>query len=187
MKANLLTVFAARNIVNCFDSYDRREFFIDDPKIGPSYIVKYPFHPELTELLFKVEKNDERIVDFLAIDGCLIGRAVRMSRCDFMLFDNSTVCFVEMKMNSDLDDENLSARDTRVKAAGQIIATITFFKEQFLESNSVFFYPTIEGIIAVPDKFPKSNATERLFVDKFLRDNGFPLFIDSKKVFSNPP
>ncbi|MBS1624692.1 MAG: hypothetical protein JST83_11770 [Bacteroidetes bacterium] len=184
MLPEILRVFVGQNIRPCLDQDTRREFYIDDPLSGQAYIVKYSFHPELRELLFKVQKDDDRIVHLLAIDGCLIGRARQMDRCDFVLFDSTTVCFVEMKMRSEIEDEGeLGARDTRTKAARQIVATFEYFTNQFAAAGIAFSYPSIEAIIAVPEKFPKSNSSERIFAEKFLNSNRIPLYIDSKKVF----
>ena len=107
-----------------------------------------------------------------------------MQRCDCALFDEVTFSFVEMKMNADADDEGLSARAVRVKAASQIISTINFFQNAFQTQGIVFDHPNIEAIIAVPAKFPKTNATEKQFVEQFATNNGLPLFITPEILFN---
>lgn len=168
MLDRLLRVFASRNIARCLHRENRNEFYIDDPKYkGPSNVVTYSFFDEVKSLLFKVVQSNNRTIHFLAIDRCLLSSTVQMKRCDFALFDDKTLSFVEMKIDSEAGEEGLTSQELRRIASIQIMSTIDFFKNSFRAENAEFTYPYIEAIVAIPEQFPKNNATERAFAEKF--------------------
>jgi hypothetical protein len=186
MRNDLAEIFRGGNITPCLASEERTDFFIDDDhptQGGRSYIVDYEFADEVKELLFNVGNPKGKPIHFLAIDRCLIGRAVQQDRSDFMLFDETTVSFVEMKMKTIIEEEGLSTRDLRVKASNQILATNQFFITRFETAGKKFDYPDIEGIIAVPPSFPKSNPEEKKFREEFLTKNKIELYIQQRKDY----
>ncbi|PIY08530.1 MAG: hypothetical protein COZ18_11780 [Flexibacter sp. CG_4_10_14_3_um_filter_32_15] len=71
--------------------------------------------------LFKVVNKKQTI--FIPVDGKKGILQDGSSKCDFMIFDENTVCFVEIKLNATSQEDRAISKN-RKKALNQIIAVI---------------------------------------------------------------
>lgn len=73
---------------------------------------------------FTVNNPTEKAIHLLAVDGCLLSSA-DPSRCDCAIFDESTLCLVEIKTVS-----KKQRRNKRLDAENQLKASALFFQTQ---------------------------------------------------------
>lgn len=73
---------------------------------------------------FTVENRLDKSVHFLAVDHCILWDS-DPQKCDFILFDQTTLCFVEVKTAS-----MRQRKAQRKKAKDQLLATIRQFREE---------------------------------------------------------
>jgi Holliday junction resolvase-like predicted endonuclease len=127
---------------------------------------------------FTVINNEARSVHFLAIDKCLLMDSDENSRCDCAVFDEQTVCFIEIKTTS---SENERRRTKlRRKAMEQLKATIVYFKNQAVfDSADIEAYVTL---LAESEGRPRNRTNLAAEIEEF-EEMGVRLFYANAKAF----
>lgn len=129
--------------------------------------------------LFKVINKKQTV--FVPIDGKKGLLQDGNSKCDFMIFDENTVCFVEIKLNA-VSEENRAISKNRKKALRQIINTIYAFDEKL---NKDYKGLQLEGYICTPKIYPRQNAEWESLAVEFLEEHGIPVFETNIKIFQS--
>ena len=91
--------------------------FIDNIEGQKAYLIE-------SNGQFKVTNLNKKEIGFLAVDDCLFDSSDG-SRADCIIFDNDTLCFIELK-----SCKNKNIPPNRRKAKSQLIAIIEFFQER---------------------------------------------------------
>ena len=81
---------------------------------------------------FTVENTSDKPVHFLAVDHCILTDS-DPKKCDFILFDQTTMCFVEVKTAS-----MRQRKVQRKRAKEQLTAIIQRFREELPCENEQF-------------------------------------------------
>lgn len=127
--------------------------------------------------LFKVINKKQTV--FIPIDGKKGLIQDESSKCDFMIFDENTVCFVEVKLNAtSIRDGKIS--HNRSKALEQIIKTIYTFDKKL---NKDYKGLRLEGYVCTPKIYPRQNAAWENLAVEFLEEYGIPVFETNIKIF----
>lgn len=93
-------------------------------------------------LTFSVTNPSLKPINFYAIDRCLVP-AHGDERCDCMISDNSTLCFIEIK---ELQNSNIPLAPRRKKARSQLYTTITYFHSKVnLDAYNLEAYISVSG------------------------------------------
>jgi rRNA maturation protein Rpf1 len=172
----------------------RKIFYITDYK-GEAYILCLYDEPSSTiyfrvnddrmikigntneDNLFRVESK-EKIV-FIPIDGKKGLLQDGNSKCDFIIFDDTTICFVEIKLNATSEAER-AIRKRRREALDQIIDTIYIFDKKLNEDYKGL---KLEGYVCTPKIYPRKNAAWDSLAVEFLEEYGIPVFETNIKIF----
>ena len=128
--------------------------------------------------------NSQEIV-FIPIDGKngLLGGT---SNCDFVFFNEHGFCFVELKLNATLTDEQTplqqqrAIRKNRKKAVEQLENTINYFDAKLSRNYSGLL---LEAYIATPDIYPRENTAFQSIKIRFLEDTHIELFESREKRY----
>ncbi|MFZ2968923.1 MAG: hypothetical protein WA080_07730 [Sulfuricurvum sp.] len=114
---NLKEAFATVESNACLETTREKVFeIVDDEVRKRSVMVK--------EGQFKVNNPQQKLIHFLAVDSCVFSDSDG-SRCDCMVFDEVTCCFIELK-----SCKNKNEPKHRQKAKEQLKTTIEFLKEK---------------------------------------------------------
>jgi hypothetical protein len=127
--------------------------------------------------LFKITNNTQTI--FVPIDGKKGLLKDGNSKCDFIIFDEFTVCFVEIKLNA-ISTEDRAINKNRKKALKQIINTVTIFDK---ELNKDYKGLQLEGYICTPIIYPRQNAEWISLAVEFLEQYNIPVYETNIKIF----
>jgi hypothetical protein len=157
-------------IVFEYDETDATIYFQGDDKI-----IKIENVNE--DNLFKVINKKQTV--FVPIDGKKGLLQDGSSKCDFMIFDENTVCFVEVKLNA-LSEENRAISKNRKKALRQIINTIYALDAKL---NKDYKGLKLEGYVCTPKIYPRKNAVWDNLAVEFLEEYGVPFFETNIKIF----
>lgn len=93
----------------------------DCPDTGRCFAVENCIYDEQ---IFSVTNSTNKSIYFFAIDRCLIP-ANGPERCDCLVTDKKTFCFVEIK---EFKSTTKNTAKSRKKARSQLLSTITLFK-----------------------------------------------------------
>lgn len=131
MKQKIITHLAKTE--NCFETCKEKEFGIFDP------IEKLPCRLVFGEgeIHFKVINEQEKDIQFLKVDQCLLDDSDG-KKCDFIIFDETTFCFCEIKTFGNTSQRSNARKD----AYKQLMAT-------FKEFNEIEIPQKIEAIVAL--------------------------------------
>ncbi len=176
------------NNLSDFIQIENREAFeimeLDDDK--QSYLIKNKVSDDWCELVSKeklevynadkaFKVSNANCFTFIPIDGdkgLMTSieteriRGGKTSRCDCVLFDERTFCFLEFKMKVKVDEPQKRAIKENFKnAVEQLKSTINKFNE-LLNQN----YPELEleAYVATPPIYPKNSAFTRSIDREFL-------------------
>lgn len=127
--------------------------------------------------LFKVINNKQTV--FIPIDGKTGLLQDGNSKCDFIIFDENTVCFVEIKLNA---TSTKKVTKNRYKALDQIINTIYAFDAKL---NKDYKGLKLEGYVCTPKIYPRQNAEWESLAVEFLEEYGIPVFETNIKIFQS--
>jgi hypothetical protein len=127
---------------------------------------------------FKVLNPNQKEISFLAVDECLFDSSDG-SRADCIIFDNVTLCFIELK-----DCKNKNIPRNRQKAKKQLIALIEFFQEKIkidrkLEAYICVTCTTEDGTVTMT---PRANNEEAQLEFEEFYDTA--LFYKCEKEFT---
>jgi hypothetical protein len=127
--------------------------------------------------LFKVINKKQTI--FVPIDGKKGLIRDGNSKCDFMIFDENVVCFVEVKLNATSTRDG-SINKNRKKALEQIINTIYTLDKKL---NKDYKGLQLEGYVCTPKIYPRQNAAWENLAVEFLEEYSIPVYESNIKVF----
>jgi hypothetical protein len=158
-------LFALRKVVNCLTASEERNFQICEIQQNkPVCIVADP-----SASGFRIDNPREKRIHVFATDNCFFHEKDG-KRCDCIVFDDTSLCFVELKLNV------ITHRQATQKAQDgreQLGATIKFFRDS-LDNDFMEF--DLEDYIVMQDRIRPARNAQRLevFVN-FLRTYGVPL------------
>ena len=159
-------------IVFDYDELDSTIYFQENDRI-----VKIENVSE--DNLFKVINNKQTV--FIPIDGKKGLLQDGNSKCDFIIFDDTTICFVEIKLNATSDAER-AIRKRRKEALDQIINTIYAFDAKL---NKDYKGLALEGYVCTPKIYPRQNAAWESLAVEFLEEHGIPVYETNIKIFQS--
>ncbi|MDZ7934259.1 MAG: hypothetical protein U5M51_04685 [Emticicia sp.] len=122
--------------------------------------------------LWAINKSQKEVY-FLAIDKCLFfDNNIDPSRCDCALFDESRICFVEIK-----ESNQSKRRDRRNKAIEQLAKTINLFKSMGVR------FPQFDALVcfSTHQTFPKRRNLDKEI--EFLNECGAFLYEGNLEEF----
>ncbi|WP_291727147.1 hypothetical protein [Bernardetia sp.] len=128
--------------------------------------------------LFKVENKKKTV--FVPIDGKKGLLQDGSSKCDFIIFDDTTICFVEIKLNA-ISEAQRAINKNRKKALDQIINTVYAFDTQL---NKDYKGLKLEGHVCTPKIYPRQNAAWESLAVEFLEEYGIPVYESNVKIFT---
>lgn len=128
MSLNIESNFPICSINNCLEVYENSIFWVlDSLQSKKSFVLLDNSLPDF-DFDFEVNNPNQKTIYFLAIDNCIFNDSSDHKKCDFAIFDNQTICFVEIKNQVSINP------DTRKKQARsareQLKETIVKFKEK---------------------------------------------------------
>ena len=158
----------------CLETLSQKQFFIkDDDNQKPSYIVE-------TNGEFKVLNNTNDTIHFLKTDSCVYS-SKPPKRCDCILYNNNTVCFIELKHT-----KRTQWKSKRESAEKQLETTILELKNEKIIQNK-----TLEAFMCctfcdINDNITKiSRATNKIETITYFEDElNTALYCDNKKEFN---
>jgi hypothetical protein len=155
---------------SCLEMLTDSEFSIYDSEMGRCFIQK-----EEDEIVhFTVKNPKQKEIGFLAIDKCIFMDNDKIKRCDCAVFDNKTLCFIEIKETTHQRKSEYSR-----KAKEQLLATIVEFS-----SKIDFSGKRLEAYVVVGLDFkriyPASKSQDLLSTLQFER-LGVTLFHDGNE------
>ena len=123
MQNRLRTAFSNIKTNNCMEVLTQKEFEIYDCEEEKRCYIATEYGQ------FKVINSLEKDITFLEIDKCIFFDSDKFKKCDCVIFDEDTICFIEIK------DCKLKQRKTNKKTAiNQIKSTLEIFRDK-LEIN----------------------------------------------------
>lgn len=113
---------------NCLEVYESSIFWVlDSLQSKKSFVLLDNSLPDF-DFDFEVNNPNQKTISFLAIDNCIFDDSSEHKKCDFAIFDNQTICFVEIKNQV---SSNPQTRKKQAKSAReQLKETIVKFKEK---------------------------------------------------------
>ncbi len=124
---------------------------------------------------FTVTNDTGKPIYLLAVDGCLMTSS-EPSRCDCVVFNDKTLCFIEIKTTS-----FSQRKEQRKKAENQLEASLNYFREKihFDEKHD------IEAYVCLLDSKKFTPCIRSGSVSRVLEfeEMGVSLFYDNKKLF----
>lgn len=164
------------SLQKCTQSVLEKHFFIEDgDDQKPAFI-------SLSNGEFEIINNTQYSLHFLKVDSCLYN-SKDTTRCDSVIYNNDTVCFIELKC---IKPKNFT--ENSKKAANQIETTIKDFKKQHIlqdkKTKEAFICLNCQikqdGSYEPITRRPKNNNTSV----HFRTNLNTKLFYDTKKEFN---
>ena len=120
-----------------------------------------------------------KIIGFIPIDG--ENGLLKYGVCDFIIFNNTDFCFVEIKLNA-TSIKRRAVGTNQAKAIDQLSKTIDIFNQQLKNDYCAL---NLEAYISTPKTYPKVKS-ERVdkrvaFLEKYAHQ-GFKLFETDEKI-----
>ena len=91
MQNRLKAIFSQIEANGCIETILEKEFEIYDCEEEKRCYIATEYGQ------FRVINSVEKEITFLAIDKCLFFDSDRFKKCDCAIFDNDTLCFIEIK------------------------------------------------------------------------------------------
>ena len=91
MQNDLKAIYPQIEANNCLDTVTQKEFDIYDCEEEKRCYIATDYGQ------FKVINSLEKEISFLAIDKCLFFDNDKFKKCDCLVFDKDTICFIEIK------------------------------------------------------------------------------------------
>lgn len=161
---NLCSVFASRKVIACLETSEAANFQVCDDK-QRVYIAD----GEQSKPGFRIYNPRTKKVHIFATDNCFFHERDG-KRCDCIAFDDTCLCFVELKLDV---EARRQATDKADDARKQLGATITFFRNAL---NHNFMGLKLEAYLIMRDNVRPARSAQRaaVFVN-FLETYGVPL------------
>ncbi|QJD79030.1 hypothetical protein [Spirosoma rhododendri] len=107
---------------DCLTSLTDSEFYIYDHETEKRCYLQ---DDERGIKHFRVTNTSENAVHFLAIDKCLLMDDAKTQRCDCAVFNEHTLCLIEIKSTSSMTQR----KKLRREAKDQLKATVTYLRQ----------------------------------------------------------
>ena len=122
---------------------------------------------------FRVINSLEKEITFLAIDKCLFFDSDRFKKCDCVVFDNDTICFIEIKAC-----KFKQRKYNKKTAISQLKSTIEIFRKELDIDKKIEAYLCI-GMN--PENPPRASTSDRIL--EFEEELDTKLFDGCQKEF----
>ena len=130
--------------------------------------------------VFSVLNPDKKAIHLFAVDDCFF-LPNDPKRCDCLVYDNHSLCFVELKL--DMSSRKQSTRQLKA-SRDKLSTTILFFREAFSDEAKHFWGMKLEAYAAIPTHlYPTDNAERKMLRAKFLETYHVPLYEKNTKTF----
>lgn len=167
MQNRLKAIFPQIEANGCIETILEKEFEIYDCEEEKRCYIATEYGQ------FRVINSVEKEITFLAIDKCLFFDSDRFKKCDCAVFDNDTLCFIEIKACK------FKRRKSNKKTAiSQLKSTIKIFREQFKIDKKIEAYLCI-GMN--PENPPRASNSDRIL--EFEEELDTMLFDGCQKEF----
>ena len=167
MQNSLKTAFLNIETNNCMEVLTQKEFEIYDCEEEKRCYIATEYGQ------FKVINSLEKEITFLAIDKCIFFDSDKFKKCDCVIFDEDTICFIEIKACK------IKQRKSNKKTAiTQLRSTIEIFKEKLDIEKKIEAYLCI-GIN--PEHPPRASTSDKVL--EFEEELDTQLFDGCQKEF----
>jgi len=148
MQNSLQTTFPQIDDNNCLDIVTKKEFEIYDCEEEKRCYIATEYGQ------FKVINSLEKEISFLAIDKCLFFDNDKFKKCDCLLFDKDTICFIEIKAC-----KFKQRKSNKKTAISQLKSTIEIFRKEFDIDKKIEAYLCI-GMN--PENPPRASSSDMI-------------------------
>lgn len=148
MQNSLKTIYPQIDDNNCLDIVTKKEFEIYDCEEEKRCYIATEYGQ------FKVINSLEKEISFLAIDKCLFFDNDKFKKCDCLLFDKDTICFIEIKAC-----KFKQRKSNKKTAISQLKSTIEIFRKEFDIDKKIEAYLCI-GMN--PENPPRASSSDRI-------------------------
>lgn len=171
-----LTLSRKQSLIECLEVKTDPQLQIRDHDEDNKPCV---FEAKVTEdeNVFSIDNPTTKELCFIAVDQCLLFND-SPKRCDCILFDDQTFCFIELKLS--VTSRRQGAARAK-EAREQLEHTIQYFLNNidhilkgYLLEAYVVMHPTI---------YPKRSASRDIVFERFRNDLGIHLFEQNWKKF----
>jgi hypothetical protein len=167
MQSKLKKSFPQIEQNSCIETLTNREFEIYDCEEEKRCYITTEYGQ------FKVINSLEKEITFLAIDKCLFFDSDRFKKCDCLIFDDNTICFVEIKAC-----KFKQRKSNKKTAIGQLKSTIEIFRKEFNIDKKIEAYLCI-GMN--PKNPPRTSTSDKIL--EFEEELDTKLFDGCQKEF----
>ena len=123
---------------------------------------------------FKILNPSKQEIGFLAVDKCLFSDNDKFKKCDCIIFNEETICFIEIK-----ECKPKRRKNHKSNAIKQLKSTIDIFQNKINMDRKIEAYLCV-GCSAVR---PSRTASSKNAQAEFLRDFNALLFDGCQKTF----
>ena len=148
MRSSLKKVFPQIEENGCMESLREKEFEIYDREEEKRCYISTEYGQ------FKVINDSEKEITFLAIDKCLFFDSDTFKKCDCVVFDSNTICFVEIKAC-----KFKQRKSNKKTAISQLKSTIEIFRKEFDMDKKIEAYLCI-GMN--PQHPPRASTSDKI-------------------------
>ena len=148
MQNSLQTTFPQIDDNNCLDIVTKKEFEIYDCEEEKRCYIATEYGQ------FKVINILEKEISFLAIDKCLFFDNDKFKKCDCLIFDKETICFIEIKAC-----KFKQRKSNKKTAISQLKSTIEIFRKEFDIDKKIEAYLCI-GMN--PENPPRASSSDMI-------------------------
>ena len=167
MQSSLKKVFPQIEENGCMESLKEKEFEIYDCEEEKRCYITTEYGQ------FKVINGSEKEITFLAIDKCLFFDSDTFKKCDCVVFDSNTICFVEIKAC-----KFKQRKSNKKTAISQLKSTIEIFRKEFNMDKKIEAYLCI-GMN--PQHPPRASTSDKIL--EFEEELDTQLFEGCQKEF----
>lgn len=171
---NLCDIFVSREVITCFDASEQENFQVcEDEQTRRVCIIDIT----QSKLGFRIYNPREKVIHVFATDNCFF-RFHDGKRCDCIVFDDTCLCFVELKLDV---TTHRQATEKAKDAREQLGTTINFFRNACKNDLMNF---KLEAYLVMRDNIRPAQSAQRVeFLVNFLKTYGVPLKELSDKEF----
>ena len=148
MQNSLKAIYPQIEANNCLDTLTKKEFEIYDCEEEKRCYIATEYGQ------FKVINSLEKEISFLAIDKCLFFDNDKFKKCDCLVFDKETICFIEIKAC-----KFKQRKSNKKTAISQLKSTIEIFRKEFDIDKKIEAYLCI-GMN--PENPPRASNSDRI-------------------------
>ena len=141
---------------NCLEIISKSQFEIYDcEEEKRCYICEKDGH-------FQVLNANKKEIGFLAVDKCLFFDSDEFKKCDCIIFDEETICFIEIK-----DCKPKRRKGHKKNAEKQLKATIEAFQKSMKLDKKIEAYLCVGCSPTRPSRSASSKKAQAEFLIKF--------------------